>query len=45
MFNVVLGIATCVIGIFCLSLGACAIAACINTKDWKDIVEREKEEK
>ena len=47
MFNIVLGIASCVVGIFCISLGACAIAVCIGTKDYcnENFERKEKEEK
>ena len=47
MSNIVLIVASCVVGIFCLSLGACAIAVCISTKDYynEDFERKEKEEK
>ena len=47
MFNIVLGIASCLVGIFCISLGACAIAVCISTKDYckEDFERKEKDEK
>lgn len=47
MFNIVLGIASCLVGIFCISLGACAIAVCLNSKDYynEDFERKDKEEK
>lgn len=47
MFNIVLGIALCVVGIFCISLGVCVIAVCLNLKyyDNENFERKEKEEK